>query len=70
MKYKTVKLLLPIVCLGFFVAILVAFARSAKSSSDKLPLNEVWTFQADGRILATPILIDHQIIFRTADKIY
>jgi len=70
MKNKTIILLLAFVCLGFFVAILVALARSAESSSDKLPFDEVWTFQADDRILATPVLVDDQIIFRTADKIY
>lgn len=70
MKNKIVRLLFPIVLLGCFVAILAALTRSAETSSDTLPLREVWTFQADDRILATPILIEDQIIFRTADKIY
>jgi outer membrane protein assembly factor BamB len=70
MKNKTIGLILPILFLGFFGAILVAITRSTESSNDRLPLNEVWAFQADDGILATPILIDDQIIFRTADKIY
>lgn len=70
MKNNAIKLLLAIACIGFFVAIFVALARSAESSNDKLPFEEVWTFQSDDSILATPVLIDDQIIFRTADKIY
>lgn len=66
MKNKTTSLLLLIVLLGYSSVI----ACSAESSNDNLPLNEVWTFQANDRILATPILINDQIIFRTADKIY
>lgn len=70
MKNKPIGLLLPIVFLGAFLAVFMAMARSAGSSNDLLPLNEIWTFRADDRIIATPILIDDQIIFRTADKIY
>lgn len=71
MKNKTVGLLLPIAFLGYLITIFVAITTGARESSrNTSPLNEVWTFQADGRVLATPILIDDQIIFRTKHKIF
>ena len=70
MKHKTVILLLSAVFLGSLIAIFAATTGSRESASNTLPLNEVWTFQTDDRILSTPIEIDDQIILRTADKIY
>lgn len=70
MKNSTIKLLLPIVFVGCFLVVLVALVFSGESSSDTLPLKEVWTYQAVDRIIATPILIDDQVIFRTANTIY
>jgi outer membrane protein assembly factor BamB len=73
MKNKTTGLLLSIILLATFAAIFVAVKYFARSSNGKLPLlslNEAWSFQADDPIVSTPILIDNQIIFRTADNIY
>jgi outer membrane protein assembly factor BamB len=69
-KTITVSVLFSIILLGSIVAIWLLIPRSAKSPNDTLSLDEVWTFQANSYILATPILIDDQLIFRTADKIY
>lgn len=71
MKNKTIGLLLPIAFLTCLIVVLAVFTtRLREPSTNTLPLNVVWTFQADDRILVTPILIDDQIIFRTADKVY
>lgn len=70
MKNKTLRLLLSIVFLGSLLVTLAIIMRSRESLRNTLPLNQVWTFQADDRILATPIMIEDQIIFRTANNIY
>jgi len=70
MKSKTITLLLAVILLGFSVAMWVVIPPSGELPNNILSLDDVWTFDADDRILVTPVLIDNQIIFRTAKKVY
>ncbi len=70
MKTKPIKLLLLIIFLGSFAIVLVTTGRFTEQSGTGLPLQRVWTFKAGNPIVATPIQIGDQIIFRTVNKIY
>lgn len=70
MKNKTIRLLLLTLLPGCLVVSFVIITRFRESPKNTLLLNEVWIFQAGERVISTPILIDDQIIFQTANKIY